>query len=336
LNIPRGRDLTKNSNSRNHITDQWRPLQGFNYPAGTVLQRCPLDLQIFVDLLTCRPCPAGAQVKGVIGVVSGEWLSPVGGGFDGLGSVASAASTLARGTQMVDIEMWGQANILVDLSGNGSQTITDETVLVSSQATPGYAQSVLDGTAFPSGIIGYAALPAAGFGSSITAGALAPAAQTETIAGAPAAGNVIGLTFQVNYSQDFPGIVQTKTDTITLTAATAASATTAAAALVAALNADAIFAKYYIATNAAGVITITAVPTGAINLYPVSQFNAVSLSANARGNTFAISGSNGNYLTVAAVAMGGGATAVMGGATLAGGTGYLGTLPCFLKPACGL
>jgi phage tail sheath gpL-like len=112
-------------------------------------------------------------------------------------------------------------------------------------------------------------------GSSSTA-----AAQTATVAGTVAAGDVLTLTVG---GVAYPHTIVDGT-----------SATTAATEYKNALNADPVFSKAYVASNAAGVLTITALRKGTAG-------NAIALAAAKTGV--------------------GGTTFTAGGATLAGATG---------------
>jgi hypothetical protein len=333
VNIPIARDLTKNAFAQNKITDDLRPYPGAAYPLGTVLQLVPQDSQVYIDALTVQPVPAGRRAKFLIGAVAPEQYPS---GFDGSGGQVAALAA-ARGTQKVTAAIYGQCNVLLDSSGANAANLINGVALESSEVTAGYAEGVSDANHYQQCGLGYAFLPAAGIGSSLVAGALAAATVTFTIA-TPTAGDTIGVTLQIDYSQAYPGIVQTRTVSILLTAASAVSATTAAVALAAAINADPILSKWYSATNAAGVITVTALATGVIHLFPVSAWSYNNgIPINVFAITFNTAGMLANSLTsVAVVSGGGGTTNVAGAATLAGGTGYKGLCPAFLSPAVGL
>jgi hypothetical protein len=187
---------------------------------------------------------------------------------------------------------------------------------------------------------GFAQLPAAGIGSSLTQAALAQASSPFTIGNNPAAGDSFTLTIQSPY-QGTPfniplntaGVLQTTTWTLpAITAAQAASATTMAAALVAYLNLQASFSKYYTATNAAGVVTITV--NANANPFFVTW-------ANGAAAYFSVSGMFVNVLTTTAAYVPGpnynngqitSAMAATFGAATAG-TGYKGLVPAFI---CGI
>jgi len=332
VNIPQTRDLTRNSFAPNRITDNLRPVPGAAYPPGTVLQLVPQDLQAYIDTLTVQPVAPAQRAPMLIGVVPGEF---VGGGFDGLGNTTAAPSG-ARGTQEVDAVIYGAAHVLIDQSGANAATLTNGIPVTSSEVTAGYGEGTAAATAYANSILGYASLPAAGFGSSLTAAALAQATVTFTIA-TPAVGDTIGVTIQVPYIQDSPGVAQTRTVSVVLNAVSAVSATTAALALLTAINADPVLGKMMVATQVAGVITCTILGTFIFALYPISQWVNSALPFNAKPLYYTLTGMLANTITTVAVASGGGGTTnVAGAATFLGGTGYKGFVSVFLKPAVGL
>jgi hypothetical protein len=332
LNVPQTRDLTKNSFAPNRITDNLRPVPGAAYPAGTVLQLVPQDSQAYIDTLTVQPVAPAQRAPMLIGAVPAEWA---GGGFDGLGNPTAAASG-ARGTQMVEAVIYGAAHVLIDQSGANAATLTNGIPVTSSEVTTGYGEGTAAATAYANAILGYASLPAAGFGSSLTAAALAQATVTFTIA-APAAGDTIGVTIQVPYIQDSPGVAQTRTVSVVLTAATAATATTAALALLTAINADPVLGKMMVATQVAGVITCTILGTYIFAVYPASQWVNAAIPFNVKPLVYTLTGMLANTITTVAVASGGGGTTnVASATTFLNGTGYKGFVSVFLKPAVGL
>jgi hypothetical protein len=292
-------------------------------------------LQAYIDTLTVQPVAPAQRAPMLIGVVPGEWIGGTYGGFDGLGNPTSAASG-ARGTQMVDAVIYGATHVLVDQSGANAATLTNGIPVTSSELTAGYAEGTAAATAYASSLLGYASLPAAGFGSSLTAAALAQATVTFTIA-APASGDTIGVTIQVPYSQDNPGVAQTKTVSVVLNATTAATATTAALALLTAINADPVLGKMMVATQVAGVITCTILGTYIFAVYPASQWVNAAIPFNVKPLVYTLTGMLANTITTVAVASGGGGTTnVASAATFLNGTGYKGFVSVFLKPAVGL
>lgn len=322
-------DLTLNNRSLTRGMTPFRPLANTAYPPGTVLQLAARDAQIYPDIKTVRPSVAQANTvvsqRLFAGVVSAQWP-----GFNGSIGAPSYTSPSAnpgpggaRGSQYVYATCKGVGGILVDQSGSGAVTLVHGGALVVSVASTGYAQGGADTVAVVP--IAVATLPASGIGSSITAAALAQAAQTFTVA-TPAAGDIVNTTIQSPYTEASPGVVQTTTWSLTLTSATAASATTAGAAIVAFLNAQPNFSQYFIATNAAGVVTVT-----------VNALSTPFQITYGTGTTLTdvwsigLSGMIANSLTTAASVTGsGGTTYTAGGANLASGTGYKGLIPAMI------
>ena len=296
------------------------------YLPGTVLQLVPMDQQLYADHATVQPLPAGTTLTKIAGVVAGSW-----GGFDGSLDQAPAYVSVAnpqglvRGTTYIESIVKGLGYVLVDQSGTAAVTIVDGLELVSSRVSAGYAQGVAVSTAVGAALIGVASLPSTGIGSSLTAAALAQAAQVATVA-TPAAGDILNLTIQAPYSQGFPSVAQTYTWSLMLNSTTAATATTAAAAMVAYLNATSNFSKYFLATNTAGAITVT------VNANSAPFQVTFGSGTNLTGAFYtSISGMVANSLTFASNVTGaGGTTFVATGANFTGGTGYKGLIPAFI------
>ena len=292
-----------------------------NYQPGMLAKLAPLDQQVYTDAATVIPSAAVAADVLIQGVISEDWE-----GFTGAMPLTtlSPVNLNARGTGTVKLTAWGyHPAVLFDQAGGGAAALVNGTFVHSSTRTPGRAQGVAASVA--GALVGNAILPAAGLGSNITAGALVQASQTITIAGAPATNDVITVNVQAPYSgteayPSSPGVVQYITVAIVLTAAQAASATTAAAAMVAALNANPTFARFYTATNAAGVITITV--NGNAQPFLVSFVPGGAF-------TMSLSGAAGNGVLLNGSAVGG-STFAQGGASLAGGAGFFGTLPMWV------
>lgn len=320
-------DSTNNNlpNDGAHGSENYRPVANTTYTPGALLQLVSVDEQVAPDFMTVQLSTNAASVANCVGVVSQSWpgFSP----SDGFVST-SGTESLVRGTQFVKATVKGAAPILVDQSGTGAATIVNGSPLIGSAASAGYAQGASRAAAISGGsqVVASATLPASGIGSSLTAAALAQASQTVTIAGTPAAGDVITVTLQSPYTTANPGVAQTIAFAApALTTAQAASVTTAAAAVVAYLNSTPAFSTFFTATNAAGVITIT-----------VNALSAPFLVTFGSGTTvtgqfsIGISGMIANSLSVAASAVGG-STATAGGSTFAGGTGYKGLIPAIIN-----
>lgn len=294
------------------------------YTPGSVLQLVAIDKQLYPDHMTVQLMPAAATGTKFAGVVSDTWP-----GFDGSidGSYTSSPNSagLVRGTQFVEAVVKGSAGILLDQAGAGAVTVTDGIELVSSAHTAGYAQGVAVGTAVGAALLGVASLPSAGIGSSLTAAALAQAAQTATVA-TPAANDILNLTIQAPYTTNQPGVAQTYTWSLMLNATTAATATTAAAAMVAYLNSQSNFSTYFTATSALGVVTVT------VNAASAPFLVTFGSGTNLTGQfVIGISGMVANSLTFACSVTGsGGTTFTAGAANFAAGTGYLGIIPAFI------
>jgi hypothetical protein len=304
----------------------YRPLANVTYNPGSVLQNVAKDLEIWTDEKGVQLSATAAAQQSLVGVVAETWP-----GFNASitpGSFTSAASfTAFRGTVGIETVTQGyHPAILLDQSGTGAVTVVDKLPLIASRATAGYAQGVaatapLGGTS----VVANAKLPASGIGSSLTAAALAQAAQTDTLTGAPAVGDTLSVTIQSPYINTAPGTAQTITwTTPPLTAAQAVSVTTAALALLTYLNAQPSFSQYFIATQVAGVVTIT------VNAL-ANPFRINFGSGMNETNFFniSLSGMVANSLTFA-VASTGGTTSTAGAANLAAGTGYKGIVPGYI------
>jgi hypothetical protein len=152
------------------------------------------------------------------------------------------------------------------------------------------------------------------------------ASATDTLTGTPAAGDVLSVTVQIPYNTANPGVAQTRTITTTLTSGQAASVTTAAAALAAALNLDPVYALFYTASSAAGVVTHA---VNALSAKFLVTFGSTLLGLT---DQFAVSlsGSIGNSMSFAAATVSGATISTASGAALTGGVGYLGTLPVWV------
>lgn len=318
-------DITNNNRTFERGTSSYRPIASTSYPIGTVLQLVPLDKQIYFDYKTVQPVPAGTTAQSMVGVVADTW--PGFNGSIGTPSFVSGSNlTLVRGSQFVEAVVKGIAGVLVDNSGASAVTLTNGIPLVSSRNSNGYAQGVTAGTGGVLWTIGIAVLPSTGIGSSITAAALVQASQTFTVA-TPAAGDIMNVVIQSPYVDSAPGVVQTATYSLALTSATAASATTAAAALVAYLNAQPSFSQYYIATNAASVVTVTA--NALSNPFHVNYGSGSLLTGSF---DIGISGMVTNSLTTTSSVTGsGGTTLTAGGGTFGSGTGYKGLIPAMIQ-----
>lgn len=314
-------DLTGQYLSFQSTQDDYRAVAATLFSPGMAVQFAAIDSQIYPDQKTVQPTGTAANQQLIIGLVAETWP-----GFNAsIGSAtftSPSSSATVRGTSGVTVKTGGYHPAgLVDQSGTGGAAITNGTPLIASRATAGYMQGV--GTAVAGlGTAAIALLPAAGIGSSITAGALVQASQTATIAGVPAAGDTLSITIQMPYTTAAPGVVQKQTFTTpALTSGQAASVTTAAAALVSYLNGQAAFSAFYTASNAAGVVTVAVNALAAPFLVTFGTGSTVQDSI-----TLALSGSVGNSITFACAATGG-STNTAGGATLANGVGYKGTIP---------
>jgi hypothetical protein len=325
------RDLTKQYLGYARDLDTGRPIGGATYLPGMLVALVPQDSQIYPDECTIQPTPVGAGLGTLImGVVAEIWP-----GFNGsIGAasyVAPPSPVTQRGTSGVDFVLRGfHPAVLIDQSGAGAVTLTNGLPIIASRATPGYGQGVALATAVAALSVGaIAMLPAAGIGSSITAAALAQAAQTDTLTGAPSTGDVLSVTIQAPYTTANPGVVQTISWIATpLTAAQATTVTTAAAALVAYLNAQPSFSTYFIATSAAGVVTVA---VNALSM-PFQVTNGIG-GVTAEQFSIGLSGMISNSLSFAAATVSGTTVSTAGGATLAGGTGFKGTIPAYVPPS---
>jgi hypothetical protein len=304
----------------------YRPIAGVTYNPGSVVQNVAASLELFPDQKCVQLSATGANQQSLVGVVAETWP-----GFSGSIGAASYTSpstfTNFRGTLGIETVTQGyHPAILLDQSGSGAVTVVDKLALIASRATAGYAQGA--SASAPAGgtaVVANAKLPASGIGSSITAAALAQAAQTDTLTGTPAAGDTLSVTIQTPYITSAPGVLQTTTwTTPPLTAAQAVSVTTAGLALLTYLNAQPSFSKYFIASQVAGVVTIT---VNALSAPFLINFGTGTTVANAF--TIGLSGMVSNSLTFA-VASTGGTISTAGAAVLAAGTGYLGTIPGYV------
>jgi len=310
-------DATKQNLGYNRSENSYRPLPGVAYPIGLIVKFASLDQQVWVDENMVIPATTAATQQLQIGVVSDMW-----GGF-GPAFGYTAPLTNARGTFNVDVITQGyHPALLIDQSGTGAATITNETPIIPSRGTSGYGM----GTTTPVAGLGTTAvamLPASGLCSSLTAAALVQASCTDTITGAPALNDVITVTVQIPYVTANPGVAQTRSVATTLTAAQAVSVTTAAAAVVAACNADAIYSLYYIASNVAGVITHTVVQGGTFTVNYSGTYNGTTVVVSQF--SFTTSGSAMNGATHTSAAVGGSVSTASG--NFANGTGYKGSIP---------
>lgn len=303
-----------------------------NYQPGTVLQLVSVDNQFYPDWITVQPMPSGTTLGKFAGVVPDDWPGFAGSvnavPYAAASYVSTTQSTpgLVRGTQFVGAVVKGYARVLIDQSGAGATTLTDGLALVSSRNTAGYAQGLTAASAFGGlSTVGVANLPAAGIGSSITAASLAQATQTFTVT-TPANGDTLNMVLQIPYTDLAPGAVQTATYSLTLNATTAGSVTLAAAAMVAYLNAQPSFSAWWVATNVAGVITVT-VLAGAPDWLVTYGSGTVETSRA----VFSLSGMLANSLTTSSSVTGAGGTGfAAGGANFTGGTGYFGRVPAFI------
>ena len=322
-------DTTSNNlpNYGSQGIENYRPLAATTYQIGAVLQIVPVDQQVAPDFMSVQLCAAGASVANCAGVVSPAWagFSPSDGFVN-----TSGNETLVRGTQFIKAAIKGASPILLDHSGTGAVTVVNGSPLIGSAATAGYAQGASRAVAISGGsqVIATALLPSTGIGSSLTAAALAQAAQTITIAGTPAAGDVITVTIQAPYTSANPGVAQTIAYAApALTTAQAASVTTAALAVLTYLNAQPSFSQYFTATQAAGVITIT------VNALSTPFLVTYGSGTTVTGQlSIGISGMVANSLTIAtSVSAGAGSTSTAGGANFASGTGYKGLIPALIE-----
>lgn len=328
------RDLTKQYLQYTQELLDFRPSASQQYPPGTVCMLAPLDQQQYPDQGTIIPTPAVANTAvptlppyNVVGVVAKQWP-----GFDGAGfppnftapqNVTAPGGT--RGTQGVLLVIGGYSP-MVRIDASAGETISNGVILVPSTVTAGAAEGATDLPTVGFGVVGSAYLPAAGIGSSITSAALVQARQTATIA-TPAAGDVINLMLQMPYTDAAPGEAQTVTYSMPIT--TGMTATTAATAFATYLNGIPGFAYFYTATSTAGAVTI------AVNALSSLFYVNYGWGQNVTGAFgISLSGQIGNYMTIACSVSGsGGTTFTAGGTTLAGGTGFLGTIPALVGDA---
>ncbi len=320
-------DLTSQYLSIRRVSDSFRAVAGQVFAPGSAVQIAPLDKQVYGDFATVELTTVAltSSPQNSIGLVSDAW--PGFNGSIGTASYTSPSTAQAvRGTSGVDIVEAGfHPAALIDQSGTGAVSITNGSPLVASDATAGYMQGAAAGAGSGYGIIANALLPSTGIGATLAAGALAQAAQTDTLTGTPAVGDTLSITVQAPYNTSSPGVVQKVTYTTPpLTSAQAASVTTAAAALVAYLNGQPGFSQYFTATNSSGVVTVTV--NAAAAPFLVTFGPGIDGQGVASSFYISISGAVGNSLTFA-VSSTGGTTSTAGGAAFTGGTGYKGTAP---------
>lgn len=320
-------DLSSQYLSTRRVEDTFRAVAGEVFTPGSLVQIAALDKQIYPDFVTVQLAAVAlsSSPANTVGLVSETW--PGFNGSIGAPSYASPSSSgSVRGTNGVDVVTAGfHSAALIDQSGTGAVNITNGSPLVASDATSGYLQGCAGGAGSGSGIVAGAVLPSTGIGATLSAAALAQASQTDTLTGAPAAGDTLSVTIQSPYTTTSPGVVQKTTYTTPpLTTAQAASVTTAAAALVAYLNGQPGFSQYFTASNAAGVVTVTV--NAAAAPFLVTFGPGIDGQAVSSAFYISISGAVANSLTFA-VASTGGTVSTAGGATFAGGTGYKGVCP---------
>ena len=325
--IAQTRDLTKQYLAYGRILSDYRPVGNALYQPGMNVQLVAQDLQQYPDEGTVAPTATAAGQPLVVGVVCEVWP-----GFSGAGLpqtfLSPNSTALARGTQGVLLVVRGFCpSVLVDGSGTGAIALANGTILIPSRATAGYAQGASAVPAVGMGTVGVAMLPSTGFGSAVGVNAaLSQASQTATVA-TPAAGDVLNLTLQSQYSTAAPGVVQTSTYSYTVLAGqTAAQVATAFAAQ---LNGNAGFNAYFVASAAAAVLTIAV--NGLSTPFLVTYGSGSTVTSQF---SISLSGSIGNSITFAASVTGpGGTTFIAGGAALAGGAGFKGYIPAFVTGA---
>lgn len=331
------RDLTGQYLGFDRDIDTFRPANSTTFTPGLAVKLVDQSLQIYPDEATVGlpSTTIGATQNLLMGVVSEIW--PGFGGSVTPGQFTSGvSSTTQRGTTGVDIVLRGfHPGLLIDQSGAGAVTLVNGLPIVPSvvAASAGRGQGVATATATGGlGTIAVAMLPVGNFfGSSLTAAALAQAAATFTIAGTPTTGDVYTITITAPFSTTAPGVGQLYTFTApALTAGQAATATTAALALLTFLNAQPAFSNYWIATQAAGVVSVTvnalANPwqiTFGTNGVLTNQYN-LSLSGMIANNA-----TNGLVVTAAVT----GVSTFVVTTQFAGGTGYRGSIPVYVVPS---
>jgi hypothetical protein len=303
-----------------------RPLAGVTYLPGYIVQRASQDSQYLPDQKTVLTAGTGPNQSKIMGVISETWP-----GFDAsLSNVFTAPINLrgARGTLEIDTVIWGyHPAVYIDQSDASAVAITDGSPIVTSRSTSGYGQGAAAGTGVQGITVGNAALPGSGMGSNIGVGALVQASQTATIA-TPAVGDMPFVSIQLPYAPGSPGQVQTaKYQMPPLTTAQAATPAAAATALAAFLNGLASFATFFTAVAAAAVVTITVNANASPFLvnYGTGSVVAGSFSISLSGvvaNSLAFGAGNGGAGTT---------TVTPGGAQFAGGVGFKGTLPIWVR-----
>src|SRR5215472_7522694 len=256
------RDLTKQYLQYARQINDFRPVANVTYTPGLCVQLTSQVGEQYPDEGTVQLPGLTANQAGIVGVVWEAWPGFSGAGLPTTFVSPANVTTLQRGTSGVGVVVIGyHPSVLIDQSGTGAVAITNGVMLIPSRATAGYSQGTATAPTVGLALVGMAVLALStdspSFGNSLGAGALAQAAQTATVTGVPAVGDILTVTIQIPYTTANPGVAQTLTiSTPPLTSGQAASVTTAAAALVATLNANSTFAQYYTANNAAGVVTV--------------------------------------------------------------------------------
>jgi hypothetical protein len=323
-------DLTTGYRSFIRDEEAYRPVPSTTYLPGMAVRIASQDLQVYPDEKTVELSAAGASQQGLIGIVADTWpgFGPTSSTPPNYTSPANLAAL--RGTVGIDVVRKGfHPGVLIDQSGSGAVTIVNRLALIASAATAGALQGgSATVAAGGSAVVANALLPAASlFGYSLTAAALAQASQTDTLTGTPAAGDILQVTIQTPYVASAPGVLQKTTwSTPPLTAAQATSVTTAALALLTYLNAQPTFSAYFIATQVAGVVTITV--NALSTLFRVNYGTGGNIA-----NYFdiSLSGMLANSLTFAvATVAGGGTVSTAGSTTFASGTGFYGYIPALV------
>jgi len=324
------RDLTKQYLQYARQINDFRPVANTTYTPGLCLQLTSQAGEQYPDEGTVQLPGLTANQAGIVGVVWEAWPGFSGAGLPTTFTSPANVTTLQRGTTGVAAVVIGyHPSVLIDQSGAGAVAITNGVLLIPSRATAGYSQGTATAPTVGLALVGMAVLALStdtpSFGNSLGAGALVQASQTATVAGVPTVGDAYTVNIQIPYTTANPGVAQVLTINVPpLTAGQAASVTTAAAAVVAALNANATFATYYTASNAAGVVTV------AVNTLS-SPFQVTAGSGTYLSGQWSVglSGTVGNAITFS-VSVVGVSTFTAGGATLAGGTGFKGAAPAMI------
>lgn len=321
MDFQQASDYTNSYRSTRRATDGVRPGFATTYAIGQLIKLAALDSQVYSDGATAIPTTA-ALGEPSVGVISEDWK-----GLDGAGALVSGG-TLTRGTQTIKATVYGyHPAVLIDNTNAGASATVNQTPLFSSQTAAGKVQGLATTVATLVGKeVGYAMLPAAGIGSSLGgATALVAASTTYTVTGTPTVGDVYSVTLQIPYAGSpsniiSNGVAQTRTVSVTLTAAQAVSVTTAALAVLTAINADSILGVFYIATQVAGAITIKVVP---------AQFFVTVANSAFQFFYITTAGTVGNSLTVSGAVVGTGTLTAP--TSFTSGAGYIGTVPAFIK-----